>query len=82
MNAWQKNWQLGLVGIGLIITLGACSTSETKTAADDSSTPPSSSVQESETPATPRISFYDAVAIAEAEVDGKVYMVELEKEEG
>ena len=83
MNAWQKSWQRGLVSMGLIIMVGACSTTETKTAVDDSSTslPLSSAAQESETPATPRISFYEAVAIAEAEVDGKVYMVELEKED-
>ena len=82
MNAWQKNWQLSLVGMGLMIIVGACSTTETQTLVDDSSASLSSSVaQESETPATPQISFYDAVAIAEAEVDGKVYMVELEKED-
>ena len=77
MNAWQKNWQkiwqLGLVGMGLILTVGACSATETETAVGESSDslPLSSVAQESEPPATSQISFYEAVAIAEAAVDGR-----------
>ena len=83
MNAWHKNWQLGLVGMGLILAVGACSATKTETAVGESSDslPSSSVAQESEPSATPQISFYEAVAIAEAAVDGRVYMVELEKED-